>query len=199
MRRLRLLICISMLVLVIPAFGGSDSAPAEPSPVMDIVYVQPFTLDEGYRHDWSLAREHVTSGTLVVLKVDPELVIPRNAAEPVLYVGNQTAQRLNHGHESGLVIAIVPGEVDLAQAPIWFGSPGLPERANAESIRMEREAADSARIQPFSQEKLRGLTQNRLQADNLQALLREHVADLVLEYSPQERHLAESWRLPVAR
>jgi hypothetical protein len=197
MRILRLLFCVPILALASPALGASDSA--EPSPVHDIVYVQRFTLDEGYRHDWSLDRQFVTSGTLVVLKVDPELVIPRNAAEPVLYVGDQTAQRLNHGHESGLVIAIVPGDVDLEQAPIWFGSPSLPERASAESIRMERAAADVARIQPFSEEKIRGLTQSPLRADNLQALLREHVADLVLEYSPQERHLAESWRLPVAR
>ncbi len=36
-------------------------------------------------------------------------------------------------------------------------------------------------------------------AADLAALLRDQVAPLVLDYSPQEKDLAETWRLPVAK
>lgn len=206
MKAFRLLFCFSLVALPACSPGQEKSTVAseveEPapvaSPVEDVVYVRPFTLAEGYQYDWSLERQMVTSGTLVVFKVDPELVVPTDAAQRVLYVGDQAVQRLNHGHESGHVIAIIPGDTNLTREPTWFGSAGLPERTNAESNSAERAVALRAKIEPFGAEKIDGLTQSPLQAENLPALLREHVADLVLEYSPEERHLAESWRLPVA-
>ena len=144
----------------------------------------------------------VTAGTLVVLKVNPDLVVPRQSPEPVLYAGNQTAQRLNIGHESGHVIAIIPGEVDLTQITIWFGRPELPERVNAGMINSERALAEAAGIQPFASQKVQEATSEgggRLEVFDLHSLLRDHVAALVLQYSPQEKHLAETWRLPVAK
>jgi hypothetical protein len=170
-----------------------------PAAVTDVVAIHPFALEEGYRYDWRQERPFIESGTLVVFKVNPDLVYPRNAAEPVLYAGNQTAQRLNHGHESGFVIAIIPGEVDLAREPAWFGSPALPERVNAETINSERAKAEKAGIRPFDAEKIRSVTQERLEASDLASLLREHVAELLVKYSPQEKALAETWRLPVAQ
>ncbi len=198
MKALGLLVCISFLAG--PAIASQlPPIPTTPSPVIDLVFARPFTLAKGYKYDWSKDRPIVTSGILVVLKVDPDLVLPRNSAEPVLYAGNRTVQRLNHGHKSGYVIAIIPGEVDLTQAPIWFGRPGLPERVTAQTIRSERALADAAKIQPFAAKKVQGVTQGRLQASDLFSLLRDHVANLVLKYSPQEKDLAEKWRLPVAR
>ncbi len=198
MKALGLLVCIS--ILAAPAIAGeSPSVPTTPSPVIDLVFARPFTLAKGYKYNWSKDRPIVRSGILVVLKVDPDLVLPRNSAEPVLYAGNRTVQRLNHGHKSGYVIAIIPGEVDLTRAPIWFGRPELPERVTAQTIRSERALADAARIRPFVAKKVQGVTQGRLQASDLASLLRDHAANLVLEYSPQEKELAETWRLPVAR
>ena len=198
MKALGLLVCIS--ILAAPAIAGeSPSVPTTPSPVIDLVFARPFTLAKGYKYNWSKDRPIVRSGILVVLKVDPDLVFPRNSAEPVLYAGNRTVQRLNHGHKSGHVIAIIPGKVDLTQAPIWFGRPELPGRVTAQMIRSERAMADAAKIQPFAAEKVQGVTQGRLHASDLFSLLRDHVANLVLEYSPQEKALAEKWRLPVAR
>lgn len=174
------------------------SVPTTPAPVIDLVLARPFTLAEGYRYDWSEDAPVVKSGTLVVLEVDPDLVVPRNAAEPVLYAGNQPVQRLNQGHESGHVIGIIPGEIDLTQTPIWFGRPQLPERVSSQTVRTERALADTADVQPFAAENVQRATQEPLQASDLFSLLRDHVADLVLQYSPQERELAETWRLPVA-
>ena len=155
MKAFGLLVCIYMSAS--PAIANDDvrPVPKTPAAVIDLVLARPFTLAKGYTYDWSKERPVVRSGTLVVLKVDPNLVIPRNAAEPVLYAGNQTVQRLNHGHQSGHVIAVIPGDVDLTQAPIWFGSPGLPERVNAQMIKSERALADAAKIRPFAANKVK--------------------------------------------
>ncbi len=136
----------------------------------------------------------MTSGVLLVLKVNPELVYPRQAAEPVLYVGDQTAERLNVGYRSGYVVAIVSGPVDLTEAPIWFGTPELPEQVDADRIRSERALAESARIEPFGAVKIHDALArggNRLEIGDRTGLLR-HVVPLIVKYSPAEKSLADS-------
>lgn len=177
----------------------APSESASQKPVKDILYAQPFTLVRGYKNDWSKERELVSSGLLVVLEVDPVLVEPRDAAEPILYAGNTPVQRLNHGDRSGRVIGIVPGTADLTGSPIWFGAPGLPERVTAETARAERARAEKSGIHPFGAERLRSVMRPAATAADLAALLRDQVAPLVLDYSPQEKDLAETWRLPVAK
>ena len=197
------LLLVSVLSFSSPSMSASEPPDLDklafPVEVSEIAAVYPFTLEQGYRYDWRQEQPIVQSGNLVVLKVDPALVYPRNAAEPVLYAGMQTAQRLNHGHESGYVIAIVPGDVDLTNEPLWFGRPNLPERINAEAIRSERASADRAGIESFGAARIHSVRQKDLHAANLADLLREHAADLVLTYSPGEEALAATWRLPVAK
>src|SRR5688572_25617511 len=53
-----------------------------PAPVADVVYISPFDLEQGYHYGWRQERPFINSGTLVVLKVNPDYVYPRNAAEP---------------------------------------------------------------------------------------------------------------------
>ena len=169
-----------------------------PTSVEKIVYSRPFSLNTSYTHHWRQEKPRIRFGTLVVFKVNPKLVRPRNAAEPVLYVGNQTAERLNHGYESGHVIAIVPGHVDFNESPAWFGRPELPERVNEKIIATERALAERAGIKPLSPKAVIKKKPSPLRAVNLADLLREHVAELVLKYSPAEKELANAWRLPVA-
>ncbi len=174
--------------------------PATPAAVDDLVYARPFKLNKGYVHYWSKARPNVTGGTLLVIKVDPALVYPRQVAEPVLYVGDQTAQRINVGDKSGQVVAVVPGEVDLTKAPIWFGQPDLPERVDGHIIKAQRKLADGAGIKPFSKEKVQAATAKGGDPANyadLATLMAGPIADLILEYSPQEKEMAESFRVPV--
>lgn len=170
-----------------------------PAAVADVVHIQPFTLQEGYVFDWRQERPRVASGTLAVFKVAPALVFPRDAAEPVLYVGNQTAQRLNHGYESGYVVVLIPGDVDLSREPVWFGAADLPEWVNADTIRAERAKAQQAGIAAFDKGRVRSVTHDRVQSSDLATLLRDHVAEIVIRYAPQERALADTWRLPVAQ
>jgi hypothetical protein len=178
--------------------GISDEATSfKPQSVIDIERVQPFQLKQSYKYDWRLKRPDVQSGLLVVFKVNTDLVIPRNALEPVLYAGNQTVQRLNHGHESGFVIGIIPEQIDLSKEPVWFGTPALPERINAEIIATERTKAERAGISALKSTDIQSRTKDPIVASDLTTLLREQAANLLLEFSPQEKRLADSWRLPV--
>lgn len=169
----------------------------KPQPIIDIAHVQPFRLERSFKYDWRRDRMDVRSGLLVVFKVDPDLVTPMDALEPVLYAGNHTVQRLNHGHESGFVIAIIPEQIDLSKEPVWFGTPALPERINAEMIAKERAKAERSGIVPLKSADIKSRTRNVIVASDLTTLLREQAANLVLKFSPQEKPLADSWRLPV--
>jgi hypothetical protein len=197
---------LAVSLLVMPACVASQSigrteeipTPATPAAVKDILVARPFTLQTPYRNHWTKERAMVSTGLLVVLEVDPDLVIPRNALEPVLYAGDVTVQRLNHGHRSGRVIGIIPGAVDLASTPIWFGTPELPERVTASSIRAERARAEQAGIRPLRADRIGAVMQPAVTATDLAALLRNVAAELVYEYSPQDREIADTWRLPIA-
>jgi hypothetical protein len=169
---------------------------ATPAAVLDVLEIHPFRLRVGYHYGWLESRPFVSDGLLVVLRVDPSQVMPRNTAEPVLYAGDGTVQRLNQGQLSGYVIGIIPGQIDLASAPIWFGRPELPERVTPEVIKEERALADSAGIKAFSPDKIKGALRDVIEAGDLAALLRGPAADLVLKYSPDEKDLAQTWRLP---
>jgi hypothetical protein len=197
-RVLKLFSCLGVLwfiALAVPVSYG-QKAPATPSAAIDVLEIQPFRLKEGYRYNWLQSRPFVSDGLLVVLKVDPSQVVPRNAAEPVLYAGDVTVQRLNQGDRSGFVIGIIPGDVDLAAEPIWFGRPELPERVTPEIIKEQRALADSAGIKPFGADKIKSVLRDPIDAENLAELLRGPAADLVLKYAPDEKDLADTWRLP---
>ena len=183
--------------------GCQSSGPTKPTPdfkpqpVIDIERIQPFRLEQSFKYDWRRDHPDVRSGLLVVFKVDSDLVTPRNALEPVLYAGNQTVQRLNHGHESGFVIGIIPEQIDLSKEPIWFGTPALPERIDAEMIAKERAKAERSGILALKSINIQSRTRDMIVASDLTTLLREQAANLLLEFSPQEKRLADSWRLPV--
>lgn len=182
--------------------GPELPIPPTPARVDEIVYARGFTLEQGYRYIRSKERPWVTNGTLLVLKVDPALVVPREIAMPVLYVGDQPAERLNRGNESGYLIAVVPGVVDLSQTPIWFGAPDSPHRVDAATAQAQRVLAEKAGIHPFSQERIKAALAEggkTISAVDLRALLRDEVAELILKYSPQEKQLANEFRVPVVQ
>lgn len=192
---LKLLGALWFSALAVPVCLGQSKA-ATPAGVIDLLEIQPFQLKAGYSYDWLESRPLVSDGLLVVLRVNPNYVVPLNVAEPVLYAGDRTVQRLNQGNGSGYVIGIIPGEIDLASAPIWFGTPELPERVTPDVIKEERALADKAGIKPFSVDKIGGALRDAIGAEDLAALLRGPAGDLVLKFSPDEKDLVETWRLP---
>jgi hypothetical protein len=176
------------------AATGEVPVPETPAGVLDIVAIQPFSLRTAYIHNWLASRPEVSSGLLVVLKVDPRYVHPRDAAEPVLYAGDRTIERLNQGERSGYVVGIVPGDATLATALVFFGSPELPEGVTAETLAEQRELAARAGIKPFTAEQIERVLREGVHAEGLADLLAGPAADLVMKYSPDEKKLAEDWR-----
>mgnify|MGYP001044961618 FL=1 len=187
-------------VLAAAVVAAPPQMPATPAPVQDIVFAQPFTLDQGEVSNWRAERPTITSGYILVLKVNPDLVYPRQSAEPVLYVGDTTAQRLNVGYRSGHVVAVVGADItgddalDLSDVKIWFGTPELPERVDANRIAQESALADAAGVEPFSARKIDDLlAQNDTLSEASMAGILDDVASLIRRFSPQEEELAVSY------
>lgn len=176
------------------AVAAPPSVPTTPASVRDIVYVQPFQLDQGYEYAWREEKPTLTEGYLVVLKVHPEFVYPRQSAEPVLFAGDETVERINVGYPSGMVVAVIPGRADLARTPIWFGEPGLPEQVNAAKIREAKAAADAANIRPLGKEKVDAASAGRAEPVRFadREALRAEAGRLIKQFSPEEAQLADS-------
>lgn len=161
---------------------------AESAPVDDILLARPFTLEEGYEHDWQAERPWVTSGHVVVLRADRRIAALRSSLSPVLCAGSVTVERTNRGYPSGIVVGIIPGDIDLTTALIWFASRGEPPAMTAESIEEERQQALEAGIAPFDPVRVTLALQAGgpvLEAADRGELL-EYVRALIDEYAPEE-------------
>lgn len=195
----------SMLLLGMILLSGPDASNAQtparpgayPVAVEDLLYARPFALASGYRFSGNQEEPATIKGLIVVLRVDPSLVVPTESPEPILYAGDQPVQRLNWGHPSGHVIGIIPGAFDLATQPVWFGEPEISSRSTPERKNAERARAN-ARMKAFGAEKVKQSTRAPVESEDFAALLRGEIAELVLEYAPQESELARKWRLPEA-
>lgn len=175
--------------------------PMTPAAVTNLLYARPFKLEHGYEYEWRAEKPAVTAGWLLVLEVNTALVFPRQTAEPVLYVGKTTGERVNIGHVSGRIVVIVPSDLnekgemalDLNEALMWFGTPELPEQVDALKVERQRKAALAAGIAPFSKEivdNAKAMADAQLKASDRDAL-QHAVADLIKVYSPQETDLAD--------
>jgi len=143
-----------------PAEGGADPAglpalPETPVAPLAIVAAKRFAVDVPFALRAGFGRPTVRTGWIVVLDVDPAIGVPRQLASPVLYVGDRVAVYGARPGRSGRIVALVPGDVDLAVSPIWFGTPELPERVDAATIARERELAIAAGIRAPSEDELR--------------------------------------------
>lgn len=140
------------------ARGATLTAVPATAGAVELLDAIPFALDEPFVHEWRAEKPLATAGWLLKLRVDPELAVPRQTFEPVLYVGSETAERclpeialvpaVEGGLapvEQGLLVVLVPAplgadgrvDLDLESAPIWFGSLELPERVDAARIAAE--------------------------------------------------------------
>ncbi len=179
---------------------------AGPSPIWDVIYARPFRLAQPYRHNWRAERPPVHAGHLLVLAVDPTAFVPSQDYEPVLYVGDQTAERVNRGHPDGALVVIVPSPAgddgwptrNLAGLPIFLGGAALPEEVDASSIAAELSLTSAV---PFAQARLaQALKNGGAPFDGLdQVDLQQAAATLVLRYAPSERDLAEGMLVPYRR
>ncbi len=184
---LRALTTTLVLLLAVAA------ARAAPAPVLEVLHVREVRLASGYDSKWQAERPRVERGVLLVLRVDPELVRPRETAQPVLYWGDRVVERFNSGFGSGRVVAFVRGEVDLAAQPLWFGTPAAPEQVDAAWIADERRLAEEAGIDPPAAEAVaaaEGAGRPPLRLDDRSALQREAAA-LIRKHAPDEQTRAD--------
>lgn len=205
-------VCVMVGTVAVGGFKGPEDpteAPPAVAPgqgqrgVWDLLVAIPFRVDEPFIHWWRAERPEVRAGHLLVLAVDPIVVRPRQTAEPILFVGGQTAERVNAGFEDGALIVIVPapaGEdgwpmLELAGLPMWFGEPGLPEQVDTTAIREARRLVpdligfSGARVKQALAAGGRGL----MCKDQDQLYL--HAADWIERFAPSDRHIIERLRL----
>jgi hypothetical protein len=199
---------LSTLLLLATLGSGLVAQAQEAPPVVDeaslplpagvLLASQAFALREARPYPSMKGQEPVTRGTLLALQVDPVLALPRQVAQPVVYVGAVPAERLNTGWPSGRLLLLVPGEPDLSVTPVFFGPPGLPERIDTEDGAAELAVAVAAGIQPFTAEVVRAA-----RADGGEPLalrdsraLDHAIADWLEAWAPEEAEAAYNLRIP---
>lgn len=174
-------------------------ADAAAAPVT-LVEAWPFTLAEGTTHWWRAEQPSYAAGHLLVLAVDRDAVHPRQALEPVLFVGAETAERVNLGSESGYVVAIVPGPadgsaLDLASAPIFFGDAALPEELDLAACAAQLDAARALGVAAPPAAAVAAALRETVAFDDAYDL-HYFASTLIERYSPVERDLISGLRAP---
>jgi hypothetical protein len=176
----------------------NDPAFAEVLATADVqlVHAAPFELVEPATHYWRTDQPTYTKGLLLVVQVDPTLAQPRQTLEPVLYVGGQTAERVNFGYPSGQLVLIVPNMdlEGLASAPMFFGTPALPEQVTPEVIAAELGRTLANGTPPPSAERISLATAEPLTVLDMGDLYFE-ASHLIEKYSSSETDLIRGLRV----
>ncbi len=170
--------------------------------VWDILCAVPFRVEQEFTHWWRAERPQVRTGYILVLAVDPEVARPRQVAEPVLFVGEQTAERLNGGYPNGALIIVVPTRagpqgwpaVQLESQPMWFGDAALPEQVDHAEILEQLAKAPRAAVFSGSRVAAALLEGPGPQEFVNQAALHTFAAGLVERFAPGEPHVAAQLR-----
>lgn len=118
-------------------------------PVSGVAMVQPFALEQPYRYRWHADGRAVSEGLLLVLAVDAEVARPRQGPQPVLYVGDTPAERLSWSATAPWLVVLVPGPVDLARTPVYWGDETLPEQVDAAHGAAQLDLARAAGLAPL--------------------------------------------------
>ncbi len=169
-----------------------------PLPVDDLVAARTFVLEEPRPYDWMKGHEPIRSGVLLAVDAEPALCLPRQVAEPVIYVGAVPAERLAADWGSGRLLLLVPGEVDLAALPVYFGTPALPERIDAIHGQAALAEAWNAGVQPFSQDRVDAALKAGGEPSELtdSRSLDHAIASFIDAWAPEEHQRAEGLRAP---
>jgi len=183
--------------------------PAHATGVRDVVHAVPFRVAAPFTHWYRAEQPTVAAGWLLVLRVDPALVVPRDDFESVLYVGAETAERVNKGHLDGMLVVVVPSPAgadgyparDPGGAPMWFGGAELPERVDAGRVAAELETARRDGVLPLAAERWAAARQDGGAPLDLpdRVALEQHAARLVQRFAPGEVDLANGLLVPYER
>lgn len=193
----------TVVALAVTREQPNASAPAtapllEPPRQLELVHAERWTTAQPFHHLWRAERPLVASGWLLVLAGDPAQMVVRQTREPVLYVGDEIAERVNTGEESGKLVVLVPGDFWLEDAPIFYGRPELPEVIRQPWIDRELAGAIAAGAKAPTAEHAASVTaEARAFANDFE--LRQRAIDLVELHSPTEKDLIAGWRVPLVK
>lgn len=183
-----------------PAAKAAAVQPAAPAArQLQLVHAETFQVNQPFKHLWRKDQPFVNHGWLLVLSGDAELLRVQQVKMPVLFVGAQTADRVNTGEGSGHIVVIVPGDFALADAPIFFGGVGLPEETTPAVIAAELANARAAGALPPTADAIAAASKVAGQTFATDFELRLRAIDLVEQYSPGETDLIAGWRVPRVR
>jgi hypothetical protein len=197
---MRNLISVSLACLALggaAVYGLQDRAdrqlpelPAVPQRVdLQLLEVVPFELAVPERHTWRAEQPSYDQGYLLVLAAEPDRLVARQTYENVLYVGTETAERINVGGDSGHLVVLVPGPIDLENSPAFFGEPELPERVTASEAARQLGLARAEGVVPFRNFEVGA---PYYAADGYE--LRRFASHLVERWSPDEADLITGLR-----
>lgn len=177
-----------------PANQTTAAAPLPREP-FQLLHAEAFQVDQPFVHQWRADRPRVASGWLLVIEGDADALKPIQHLEPVLYVGAQTADRVNAG-KSGRLVVIVPGDFRLQDAPIFLGEKALPEALDQVRIDAALRDAVAAGVVAPSVQAIKDAVVTGVKSYPSDFELRLRAIDLVEIHSPQERDLIRGWRVP---
>ncbi|MEM7305707.1 MAG: hypothetical protein AAF682_03500 [Planctomycetota bacterium] len=209
------LICSGTLLAALSAsaFFAVEAASGDPlattpvneSPVR-LLHAQPFFLDEPWMYEWRADHPMVSSGYIVAISAESEILPVRQTHMPLLFIGDMPVARLNDGSESGVYIGFVPAEgtpetglsLDLTEAPIFWGKPDiLPERLTPADAQAELAKAVAAGAVAQREQHVAAAMESSGGAvfTETYGTLRTYAADLVERFSPGEADLISGLRL----
>ena len=181
---------------------GQSAAAAVPVPVapvqLRLVHAERFQVQRPYQHLWRADRPQVNGGWLLVLQGQAAMLEPKQRLEPVLYVGAQTAERINAG-TSGRVVVLVPGDFRLDSAPIFLGDEALPEALDQTRINAALNAAMANGVVAPSAAEIQAALVAGVKPYATDFELRLRAIDLVEQHSPAEKELIAGWRVPLVK
>ncbi len=160
---------------------------AEPD-VSSIEWARRFELVEPYQSSLP-GSVPVTEGWIVELRVDPAKARVSQIG-PGLYAGQVAVWRTNWDHIGGCAVGIVPGALDLAKTPFYFGSNALPESADTAA---ELKAALERGAKPLPTEAAIKSGGTRLIATDLRDVF-SIAADRIEICAPHEKQRADGLR-----
>jgi hypothetical protein len=179
------------MILAYLVFAAAAAGPEGVAAVHGVRGAWPIVLGAPFQYTWTATPQLVNEATLLIVDADPEWLRLRQTDAPVLFVGAAPAERLNVGVECGCAIVLVPGVVDPATTPIYFGSATLAERVDAAAGARELAAAVAEGARGFAAPVAPQAT-----FTDPSALYRTLLSELVLEHAPAEQMLAVAWRAP---
>lgn len=172
-----------MLSSLALALALSTAGPARAAaPVDSVALAWPFSVDQPFPYTWRADHPEVREGLILVVGVDPGVARPRQGPHPVLYVGDTPAERLSWSATAPWLVVLVPGPVDLARTPVYWGDETLPEQVDATHGQAQLDAALRAGIAPLAPQS----TALPLRVADQQALS-QAVGPLVQQWAPLPR------------